>query len=395
MAKQTIEHLRELQALPLSLKVRLTQQRIREWVNHYGTDGVYVSFSGGKDSTVLLHIVRGMYGDKIPGVFVDTGLEYPEIRDFVKTYENIVWLKPKKNFRDIIKDYGYPFIGKEVAERVHYAQRYLSWYEKNNGGVTGEKEPTQYGLTDLLGLRTHEHGVKNDIRLADEVIQEFIDTGGRGTYKLKQLYGISTAPDGKPAPRFNFVRWKTLAICPYPISDQCCDVMKKAPTKKYGKESGRVPITAQMTCESRLRQSTWLQVGCNAFDAKKPVSNPMSFWLEQDVLRYLKENNIPIAKPYGEIVKDDEVAGQMDLADFGIMETGTQKLKTTGCKRTGCVFCGFGCHLEEEGNGRFLRLKQTHPKLYQYIMKPWDEGGLGYKEVIDWINEHCNVNIEY
>ena len=124
-SKHTRQELAELQALPLSLKIRLTQQRIREWVNHYGVDGVAVSFSGGKDSTVLLHIVREMY-PSIPGVFCDTGLEYPEIRSFVRTFDNIVWLKPKKNFRQVITEYGYPFISKEVSECVYGARKYLT-----------------------------------------------------------------------------------------------------------------------------------------------------------------------------------------------------------------------------------------------------------------------------
>lgn len=122
----TKEYLKELQGYPLSVKVQLTKQRIREWVHKYGEDGVYVSFSGGKDSTVLLHLVREMYGDVIPGVFVDTGLEYPEIREFVRTFDNIVWLKPKKNFKKVIEEYGYPFISKEVSECVYAAKKYLT-----------------------------------------------------------------------------------------------------------------------------------------------------------------------------------------------------------------------------------------------------------------------------
>lgn len=68
-------------------------------------------------------------------------------------------------------------------------------------------------------------------------------------------------------------------------------------------------------------------------------------------------------------------------------------LKTTGCDRTGCMFCGYGCHLEEES--RFKRMKETHPKQYDYIMRPKEQGGLNYKEVIDWINEHGGFHIEY
>lgn len=87
-----------LQALPLDLKIAKTQNRIREWYNYYGGE-VYVSFSGGKDSTVLLDIVRELYPD-IEAVYVDTGLEYPELRDFVKTIDNVTWLKPKKEFQE-------------------------------------------------------------------------------------------------------------------------------------------------------------------------------------------------------------------------------------------------------------------------------------------------------
>ena len=121
--------------MPLDVKVRLTKQRIREWVNEYGTDGVYVSFSGGKDSTVLLDIVRQDFPN-IPAVFCDTGLEYPEIREFVKTFDNVTILRPKMNFVDVIRKYGYPMISKEVSECVSGARKYLKSIltEYENGG---------------------------------------------------------------------------------------------------------------------------------------------------------------------------------------------------------------------------------------------------------------------
>ena len=126
----TIQELQLLQALPLHLKIRLTQERIRQWVNEYGEDGCYISFSGGKDSTVLVDIADKM-GYDIPLVFVDTGLEYPEIRDFVKGYgDRVEWLKPKMNFKKVIEKYGYPFIGKEVANNVEGARKYLTSLQK-------------------------------------------------------------------------------------------------------------------------------------------------------------------------------------------------------------------------------------------------------------------------
>ena len=84
----------------------------------------------------------------------------------------------------------------------------------------------------------------------------------------------------------------------------------------------------------------------------------------------------------------------MDIADLGLAKD-VRRLKTTGCNRTGCMFCGFGCHLEKEGEGRFERMKITHPKVYDYLMRSKEEGGLNYKEIIDWINEHGNMNIRY
>ena len=122
----TSEELRQLQALPLDIKIGKTQQRIREWVDYWGKDHVCVSFSGGKDSTVLLHIVRGMYGNDIPAVFVNTGLEFPEVQRHVRRFENVVVLTPKMNFKDVITKYGYPVVSKEISQVIYEARRYYS-----------------------------------------------------------------------------------------------------------------------------------------------------------------------------------------------------------------------------------------------------------------------------
>lgn len=107
--------------MPLERKIQITQTRIIEWYQHY--DGnVCVSFSGGKDSTVLLHIARQLY-PSIPAVFSNTGLEYPEIQKFVKSFDNVDIVTPSMNFGQVITTYGYPIIGKEVAEAIYYARR--------------------------------------------------------------------------------------------------------------------------------------------------------------------------------------------------------------------------------------------------------------------------------
>ena len=118
------ERLKELQALPLDRKIQISQARIIEWYQR-NKGNVVVSFSGGKDSTVLLHLVRSIYPD-VPAVFSNTGLEYPEIQRFVRTFPNVTIVAPKMNFSEVISTYGYPLIGKEVAEAIYYARRIRS-----------------------------------------------------------------------------------------------------------------------------------------------------------------------------------------------------------------------------------------------------------------------------
>lgn len=130
------ERLKELQSLPLDRKIQITQVRIIEWYQHY-YGNVCISFSGGKDSTVLLHIARQLYPG-IPAVFSNTGLEYPEIQRFVKSFDNIDIVTPSMRFDKVISTYGYPLIGKEVAEAIYYARRIRSQTEllQNRGGQT-------------------------------------------------------------------------------------------------------------------------------------------------------------------------------------------------------------------------------------------------------------------
>jgi len=188
---------------------------------------------------------------------------------------------------------------------------------------------------------------------------------------------------------FSLEKYKFFLDAPFEISNRCCDAMKKEPAKRYGKQTGRVPITAQMASESRLRTQKWLEHGCNAFDQDRPISNPMSFWIEQDVLLYIKSNDLKICSVYGEVLSDDEESGQLDLkalTGMELLDLGNVPLHTTGCDRTGCMLCGFGCHLEKPGQGRFLRLKETHPGVYGLLDKV-KNNGVTFREAIEWTNE--------
>lgn len=309
------ERLKELQALPLERKVGFTAARITEWYNHYNGK-VYVSFSGGKDSTVLLHIARTLFPD-IKAVFVDTGLEYPEIKEFVKTFDNVDIIRPKKSFLQVIEEYGYPVISKEVAQCVYKARRVPTGFEAIRLGIHTPTEDSPYKIT--------------------------------------------------PGSPFNKEKWRFLYDAPFKISGNCCNVMKKNPLNLYCKHTGMFPIVATLAEESYLRKNKWFKHGCNAFDAKHPMSTPMAFWMEQDVLSYIKQHNIQIAPVYGIIASAKD-------------RKGNQILRCTGCERTGCVFCAFGAQYDKFPN-RFQRLKETHPKLWDYCIN----GKLNMKEVLDFI----------
>lgn len=153
---------------------------------------------------------------------------------------------------------------------------------------------------------------------------------------------------------------------------KCCDVTKKEPCKEFEKRTGKKMITAEMANESQMRETEWYKSGCNGFSTKRPKSMPMAFWTEQDVLAYLKTTGLPYCSVYGDIVADNE--GQTEL-----FET-TKHYHCTGCQRTGCMFCMFGVHLEQEPN-RFQRMKITHPKQYDYCINQ-----LGIGKVLDYIH---------
>jgi len=238
--KLNIGEIKQKQGLPLEAKISMTKRRIREWYNYWNGD-VYISFSGGKDSTVLLHIARQIYPD-IKAVYFNTP-DFPEVKSFIRTYPDIIWVNPKKSFVEIINHYGYPIISKEQS-------RFIEEYRNTKS----EK---------LRLLRWSGISSKRESR----------------TWKISE-------------------KWKYMIDAPFKISDKCCDFMKKNPAKDFTKQTGLHPIVAVMACESARRLKDYMIYGCSSFETKHPISRPMSFWVEQDIWDYLKTYNVPYSTIY-------------------------------------------------------------------------------------------------
>lgn len=233
----TSDILKMRQNYPLDIKEGFTIKRIKEFYRQMNGD-VYVSFSGGKDSTVLLDITRKIYSNVV-AVFVDTGLEYPDIRKFVRSVDNVRWLKPKMNFIKVLDVYGYPVVSKEVSQKI---------YEIRNTS------------SDFL----------RDKRLNGD---------SKGNGKLPE-------------------KWKYLIDAPFKISHKCCDIMKKNPVKLFERERELYPIVGTMASDSRLRKTNYLRYGCNSFEGKRPMCLPLSFWTEKDIWEYIRKYELRYSEVY-------------------------------------------------------------------------------------------------
>lgn len=285
--KSRRETLESLRSMPLEAKIIQTKFLIRQAVTTFGKDKCYISYSGGKDSTVLSHIAKQLYPD-ILHLFANTTNEYPETLKHIKWEKeengtNIITVIPKDskgvvwNFKKVVDEYGYPMYSKRVSNAI----------------------------------RTYQHA------LSERTKQNSIDYINRNFKKYE--------------------KYKEL-----PISDKCCDKLKKEPLRRKAKELGmECVILGILADESYQREKAWLEHGCNVFyKFKDNQSKPLSFWTEADILEYIEKYNVRIPELYN-----------------------------MGYTRNGCMYCGFGVQLEPPETNRFKRLAQTHPLQYSYFIQ--------------------------
>ena len=326
-----------MMTLSLEAKERHAMRLIDAYLDEYGTDGVYCSFSGGLDSTVLRHLINKVTGGyNVVSVYLDTWLEDPRIREYVMSHSNVTRIKPELGMKQIVSDYGWCFPSKDVSE-----------------AICAYREGKEWAVLKLSGLDSR--GNYSDFRQRYKKFLPVID-------------------------------WD-IKISPY-----CCFAQKEGPAMKYEKKTGRHPFLGLRAEESARRKTAYLKTGCNSFDrrrvyndetgeyeeeiVKRPVSKPLSIWTRQDILNYFVKEHLVPAPPYGQIHTLGKVPGQMNF--FGDVPCGC--LTCSGEERTGCIFCPVGCHLDNFK--KFKNVKKYNRRLYEYCM---DE--LGERKLLEYVKK--------
>ena len=355
----TNKDLIKMQSRPFNTKLQVTTAKFLEFCQKTEYN-VSLSFSGGADSSVLLDMFakfwslhREQHNDKsLTVIYANTSNEFASmpkhVQSFCKYIEqkynikiDLHIVRSKTTFFDVVKTEGYPVASKKIARMIRDVRDYFA----EHGIKYSDIEPhLDQGVSTADYLRTLHFPATIILRLSGYTRENHVCK----TWSIPK-------------------KWRFLIDAPFPISEHCCDILKKQPIKLVQKEVQANPIYGTLAEDSQMRKDAYLKTGCNAFKNGHGKSTPIGFWTRQDVLRYLYEFNIPIAPPYGSITKLDN--GQFEF---------------TGEHNTGCKLCLFGYHLEHEPN-RIQRLAALEPNTYKFVMKSREEGGLGYREVMDYL----------
>lgn len=320
-------------------KLELTKTKIIAFYRA-NKGNVALSYSGGKDSTVLEHIIRKDMGLDIPLIFSNTGNEHKEIYNFIKNKkehygDDLIIIRPEHAFRWTVHIYGYPIVSKEQAEAVeilflathlgHDTMRsvYTKWFWKDRIKVS---DKALFFCDDKMieNLRKHLDKVDPEIHGDIDKLLNKIEKRYEKVRKLRDYFGIV---DKK-----------------IKLTSKCCYILKKKPMSKFQKEHNNIGfIIGTRVEESNLRKTSFKRFGC--WNKQKNTLTPLAWWTSEDIERYIRENKVQLSKAY-----------QTEI-------------------RTGCVACGFGLTQDPY---RFHRLRKYTPKRW--------------KQLYNWKNIHSDIS---
>lgn len=324
-AERKIADFRVKQQLPYEFKVAYAEVRAREFYRECASRDLNCHVSVGGLDSITLYIFLKSIGIDVPAVSV-SGLEDRTIQ---KVHEKlgIIRLKPLKSKVDVIKEFGFPVLSKEIANKISLLQRPSEDNKTvRHAIITGETG--KYG-----GNRSNTR-----MKLSQRWLELF------GGYENKNESVNYLKPD-------------------FLVSDKCCYYLKEKPCDNWAKENNSVPYLGLMASEGGRRQKSLMINGCNYFGASTIRSAPFAIFGRQDLLRLALDLHVPVPEVYGTIEKDSD-----------------GNLYTTKAQRTGCSMCGFGIQMEKIRPHRFDLLYRNNPAEWDFWMNK-----VGFGDVFDWI----------
>jgi 3'-phosphoadenosine 5'-phosphosulfate sulfotransferase (PAPS reductase)/FAD synthetase len=335
---------------------------------------IVICFSGGKDSALILDMwcewlsIIDRTDIPVKVAWANTTNETLNMKNYVKWFiertQNeygvkieLLETKPanNQNIISVMKSEGLPFISKMVSGTLRKVTKDL---ENNN--------VTYDDIKHLYGSTISNRDTLREMGLSDTTVLTL--TGWscqRGDFGKSFMLAKQWLP---------MLDIKRATGCDIRYSEKCCNILKKEPLSRLNYPN---VMTGEQAVESKTRESVWLEKGCNYRLPDGSIkSKPLGAVGLNAVLYSLKYRNIPICADYGEIITYNN--------------KGKECYKCTKAQRTGCALCGFGIKYDPE---RFIRLQETEPAKIKIAFKPFNEGGLGYKETCEYLNEYCNTKI--
>lgn len=341
-----IGELRQRQSLPLEMKIFKSIRVIEEFYERYDGD-VYIS-RGGVDSAVVSWLAQqSIYKDKIENVSIASCEPVENTR--LNKSEGVILLKSETGKMEVITEYGYPLVSKDVAMKVsRYTRSKLDWAKDRR-------------LNGYLG--------KNGKWLMDSAIPK---------------------------------KYQGLIYAPFELSEKCCDVTKKKPIKKYEKETNKHPITGEMASESRLRQTEYLRHGCIMHDKKRVKCTPIGFWTSQDIKELLiKYPNIPYPKEiYGTIIRNEQnelkFSGEQrtgcEICAFGIMFDQDRFERMKKNKPNMYNYMMKGGKWIRKDLYRWVKFRPNSIPIWSNLYFVPNNEGFGYKFVLNYFYEMMSID---
>lgn len=359
---------------PLERQYNRIISKISEAISWTNGD-IVICFSGGKDSALILDMYCEIISNFHPVLikkpikvaWANTTNESKAMVDYVKWFINhcetrygvtikFIEVKPlnNDNIVTVMKREGLPFISKGVASALRKVRKSMDDNGVSYDDIKHLHKPTiqcrdalrEMGLNDTTVLHlTGWSCSRNDFGTGWVLPQQWMPL-----LNIREVTGLDIK-----------------------FSEKCCTYLKKEPISRLDYPN---IMLGEQAVESRNREYAWLHTGCNYRLPDNSVkSKPIGAVSLQAVLYALHYRKTPLSPDYGEVQWCNK----------------EECYKCSKAQRTGCTLCGFGIKYDPQ---RFVRLQETEPAKVTFAFKPFEQGGLGYKETCEYLNEYCGTKIE-